>query len=113
MFSTSIYKDSPPWAQELMVAGRSLARSVAREGNAFRRMREEIERTQWLAGQALRDFAFRQLSATVQSAASDVPYWRGLFDRLGLSASDVPGALERLPLLTKNEIREAGESMIS
>ena len=76
MFNSVIYKDSPTWAQELMVAGRALARSAAREGGAFRRMRDEIERTQWLAGDALRDFAFRHLRATIEAAASDVPYWR-------------------------------------
>ena len=115
MFNSAIYKDSPTWAQELMVAGRALARSAAREGGAFRRMREEIERTQWLAGDALRDFAFRHLRATVESAASDVPYWRELFGRLGLRAGemDLPDSLALLPLLTKNEIRAAGEQMIS
>jgi phenylacetate-CoA ligase len=115
MFNSAIYKDSPTWAQELMVAGRALARSAAREGGAFRRMREEIERTQWLAGDALRDFAFRQLRATIEGAASDVPYWRELFGRLGLRARemDLPDSLALLPLLTKNEIRAAGEQMIS
>ena len=113
MFNSALYKDSPPWAQELMVAGRSLARSAAREGHAFRRMREEIERTQWLAGDALRDFAFRHLRSTIEAAAADVPYWRALFKRLELSAHDMalPDGLAELPLLTKAEVRAAGDEI--
>lgn len=115
MFNSAIYKDSPTWAQELLVAGRALARSAAREGGAFRRMREEIERTQWLAGDALRGFALHHLGATIHSAASDVPYWRQLFSQLGLSVREMelPESLSQLPLLTKTAIREAGERMIS
>jgi phenylacetate-CoA ligase len=115
MFNSAIYKDSPTWAQELLVAGRALARSAAREGGAFRRMRDEIERTQWLAGEALSGYTLRHLRKTLEAAARDVPYWRALFEQLGLSPSQMslPEALARLPLLTKGEIREAGESMIS
>ncbi|MGE5117892.1 MAG: phenylacetate--CoA ligase family protein [Betaproteobacteria bacterium] len=115
MFNSAIYKDSPTWAQELLVAGRALARSAAREGGAFRRMREEIERTQWLAGDALREYAFRQLRATLVGAGRDVPYWRALFARLGLSPPEMalPAELARLPVLTKNDIRDAGERMVS
>ena len=100
MFNSAIYKDSPTWAQELLVAGRALARSAAREGGAFRRMREEIERTQWLAGDALREYAFRQLRATLVGAGRDVPYWRALFARLGLS----PREMARMPGVPVDQI---------
>jgi phenylacetate-CoA ligase len=115
MFHSAAYKRTPTWVQEVMLAGRALARSMAREGLAFRRMREEIDRTQWLAGDALRDFERHHLRTTIEDAEQDVPFYQQLFRRLGLTAGQMrlPEEITRLPLLTKNDIRQAGESMIS
>ena len=115
MFNSTLYKQSPPWVQEWIIAGRSIARSVAREGPAFRRLNAELERSQWLSGDALRSFEVEHLRATIQAAATDVPYYRKLFEQLEIQVDDMrlPEDLARLPVLTKNDIRTAGESMVS
>ena len=79
------------------------------------RLNAELEDSQWLSGDALRRFEVEHLRATIQAAATDVPYYRKLFEQLEIRADDMrlPEDLVRLPVLTKNDIRTAGESMVS
>ncbi len=55
----------------------------------------------------------RALRAVVQYAVAQVPYYRGLFARLGLSAHDIRDRrdLSRLPLLTRQQLREEFEHL--
>ena len=72
MFNSQVYKRSPPWAQEWMVAGRSLARGLAREGRSFRQLSAQSQASQWLSGDELLRFQRRHLRETVDTAAGVV-----------------------------------------
>jgi phenylacetate-CoA ligase len=70
-------------------------------------VRRGLEDTQWLDADALQALQVRRLRDLLQQAGRHVPYYRDLFQRTGF----VPGAvtaiadLQRLPFLTKSEIR--------
>lgn len=58
---------------------------------------------------------FEQLKAVLCYAGDKIPYWRDLFLERGFNPSSFaePGELEKLPVLTKQIIRDQGERMIS
>ena len=115
MFNSAFYKSSPTWAQEWLLSGRALARGLAREGAAFRRLSADIDRTQWLGGEELRRFETTRLRDTVVTAAEKVPYYQDVFQRLSVNARSMrlPDDLSSLPVLTKSDIRRAGEQLVS
>lgn len=98
-----------------MLSGRSLARAFAREGSAFKRLSAAVERTQWLGGEALRRFEESRLRETIVVAGEHVPYYRRLFGQIGINARalSLPDDLRKLPVLTKSDIREAGDQLVS
>jgi phenylacetate-coenzyme A ligase PaaK-like adenylate-forming protein len=55
----------------------------------------------------------RRVRATVEHAASHVPYYRDVFRSTGVEAGDIRAAadLERLPLLTRDSVQAAGEEL--
>jgi phenylacetate-CoA ligase len=63
----------------------------------------------------LRDYQDERLRALVQIAYRDVPYYTQAFDRLGVHPADIRGCddLRRLPVLTKNEVRENQSLLIN
>jgi len=70
-------------------------------------VRRGLEQTQWLAADALQTLQARRLRALLQHAGRHVPYYRALFQRIGFEPDAVTSTadLQRLPLLTKAEIR--------
>jgi phenylacetate-CoA ligase len=115
MFSSAYYQKSPAWAQEWLLSGRAFARAVAREGRTYRRLSADSSRSQWLGGEALRQFEEARLRETVVSAATHVPYYSALFKRLGLDARamQLPEDLARLPVMSRADILRAGDQLIS
>ena len=115
MYSSAPYKASPVWVQEWLLAGRSLLRNRMREGGRFRRALAEIERTQWNSKEELLEYQLKRMSALVQHAAKNVPYYRALFEEHGLD----PGTFRRLedfariPLLTKQQVVQAGDALVA
>ena len=114
MFSSNYYKRGPAWAQEWLIGARAFARRALREGSTFERIGRELDRSQWLPATALTQLQRLQLRATLKAAAH-VEHWRNRLNQLGLDAErmKLPNDLARLPLLDKNEVRQAGERMIS
>ena len=108
MFSSSIYKSSPVWLQELMVSTRAYGRLTMREGQRFRRFLAEADRTQWLDAPELRRYQEDHVRRLLECAASQVPLYQELYGRspsLGLSAIDT---LQSLPVIDKDTLRKAG-----
>lgn len=67
----------------------------------------EIERTQWLAPEALRELQFQRLRRHLQFAYREVPYYTRLLDEHGLEPRRVQSFEDfaRIPCLTKDAIR--------
>ncbi|MFN7976273.1 MAG: hypothetical protein U0166_28725 [Acidobacteriota bacterium] len=72
------------------------------------RMRRLLEASQWWDEEKIAAFQKERLRIVVEHAVASVPYWRDLFARLRLKPADVagPGDLAKLPVLTKDTVRE-------
>jgi phenylacetate-CoA ligase len=75
---------------------------------AVERHYESLEETQWLPASELRELQDDKLRRLVRHAYRNVPYYRERMQREGLSPEDVRGQadLHKLPLLTKQDVRE-------
>lgn len=71
------------------------------------RVRRALEDSQWWSPERIQSLQAQRLGALLAHAERHVPYYRELFGKLGLHASDIRSKadLARLPFLTKAEIR--------
>lgn len=78
-------------------------------------LRVELERTQWLDAQHLRELQLGRLKPFLAAAGRHVPYYRDLFARSGFDPARVAALrdLEALPFLTKDLIRAHGAALRS
>lgn len=77
---------------------------------------QELERLQWLSPEALLALQRRELLALLEYVNGYVPYYRDLFKRIGFQPADFaadPTTFEQLPLLTKADIRQHYEALIT
>ncbi|MGH6609501.1 MAG: hypothetical protein ACRECQ_04510 [Burkholderiaceae bacterium] len=112
MYSSSLYRSSPIWLQEMLIAARGYGRARLREGPAFERYLIEAERTQWLLPHELEALLKRRLNGVIGHAAATVPFYRELYRNTSHAASwaDV---LHELPLIDKPMVRAAGRALLS
>jgi phenylacetate-CoA ligase len=108
MFSSTLYKSSPVWLQELMVATRAYGRMTMREGQRFRRFLSEAERTQWLDEAALRRYQEDHVRRLLERAATQVPMYRELYGASHPLEGPSIDALQSLPVIDKEVLRRAG-----
>ncbi|HER44172.1 MAG TPA: hypothetical protein ENO08_06905, partial [Candidatus Eisenbacteria bacterium] len=85
------------------------------KGDELLPMLEELERAQWLAPGEIEELQWRKLRGLLASAAAYVPYYRELFAGAGVDAGSIETIedFRRIPLLTKERIREAGGSILT
>jgi phenylacetate-CoA ligase len=77
---------------------------------------DELNQTQWLSSCELQALQSRKLHRLLTHAYARVPYYHELFDRCGFQPDDVLTDLEsfrRLPVLTKDIVRQSGEAMLT
>lgn len=69
---------------------------------------KRLEQSQWLSPDAIQQLQAQRLQSFMQRIYQQVPYYRELFDKLGIRATDIQKVedLTKLPLLTKELIRE-------
>lgn len=115
MLGSLVYRLHPVWAQELILAAKSAVRNRMREGRAFDAMTAQLRESEWWPESRLREFQRRELHRVIGAALRDVPYYRDRYRRLAAESdhADVLKLLERLPIIGKNEVREAGRALIS
>jgi phenylacetate-CoA ligase len=85
------------------------------KGHSSVQLRRELERTQWLSGEALERLQFERLKQFLTQAGRDVPYYRSLFESCGFDSSrmTLTEGLQAVPFLTKDLIRENTDRMKS
>lgn len=76
-------------------------------------MLRELMRTQWCSAQELQQLQLTRLRALLGFAGEHVPYYRELYARIGFDPARVTSLddLRRLPVLTKDIIRNEGDRM--
>lgn len=107
------YQRSPGWLQTILLNGYALRLYSIRDGASFRTLFAEWNRSQWRKPEEIRAAQDARLRDQVQVAAR-LPFYRQRFQRAGVRPEDIRGIgdLPRLPLLTKQEVREAGHGLL-
>ncbi len=74
-----------------------------------------MERTQFLDSARLRELQFARLRETIRYAYDEVPLYRERFDKHGIHPDDIRdfSDLQRIPLLTKKDLREHPKGFIA
>ena len=75
---------------------------------------DNFQKTQWQSYEWLRDQQEKQLSELIKFAYENVPYYTKLFNKLGIEPNDIITIkdLEKLPILTKQIIKENWQDFI-
>ncbi len=78
-------------------------------------LKRTLDRTQWLPPEELRVYQEQRLAVIINQAYNHVPYYRHLFENLGLSPKDILSIddLKKLPLLSKDTVRNGGADFIA
>ncbi len=110
-----LYQRAPQWAQVGLLNAYALQRRSHWDGPAFRRLSAEWERSEWWEPSAVRALQDERVRAMVRHAYDHVPYYRERWDAHGVNVGQVQGVddLPKLPVLTKADVREAGDALKS
>ena len=75
----------------------------------------ELRRTQWLSADELHALQLRRLRELLREAATNVPYYQSLFQRLGATPEDFRelSDLARLPVLEKQQVRDNPDQFLN
>ena len=76
---------------------------------------DELEKNQWLDEEALRQMQWEKLQRLLAYAREHVPYYRRVFQALGITPIDIRSVedLSRLPLLTRDIIQQNQKDLLS
>lgn len=110
-----LYSHSPPFARNWVVSRYSSKRGRVKFGARFHETLVDLTRTQWYENARLQQLQDEKLRRLAHYVVEFVPYYRDLFDRLELKASEIEGVsdLARLPVLEKSDVQDAGHDLFS
>ena len=76
---------------------------------------KELEETQWWPPEKLKELQNIKLRALINHAYNNIPYYHRAFEERGLNNSDIQTVedLQKLPVLTKNDIRQNFNDLIT
>lgn len=85
------------------------------DNEEFKRYYQWLQETQWWSRDQLEALQLEQLRALVKHAYEDVPYYRRVFDERRLTPKDIAALddLQKLPILTKEDVRNNFEDLIA
>lgn len=107
-YATAAYQHAPIWAQNLLLTTFGAVLDRERYGGRSAEFRELLARTERYTLEELRAYQDERLRVVIAHAYATVPYYRERWGALRLKPSDIRSQadLHKLPLLTKNDIRE-------
>jgi phenylacetate-CoA ligase len=111
-----IYERSPVWVQNLMTTVYGWEKNRYRYGRADAAGWQRFyEQTATWSEERLRDYQLEQVKETIRYGYAHVPWYRAQFDQLGLKPDAIQTLkdIKLLPYLTKDQIREAGQGLVS
>ncbi|MFI3137758.1 MAG: phenylacetate--CoA ligase family protein [Methylococcaceae bacterium] len=104
MFSHILYRCSPVWMQELLIAIRSAIRKVLREDRYFRQFLADIELQQYDSIQQLEQLHKKELAVLLNRAESAIPFYQHSHEQAHITSTDPRQRLALFPLLHKKTI---------
>jgi phenylacetate-CoA ligase len=86
-----------------------------RDGYSFARQRRELEASQWWPSGQIAELQSRRLRELLEFAYKGNRFHRERMRAIGITASDIrsPADLVNLPILSKDDIRSAGDGLFS
>jgi phenylacetate-CoA ligase len=111
----AFYDKAPYLAQSVMLNLYALNIHLERYGKPFARAFDELRQTQWFSPEKIYHYQTKRLRALVKRAYETVPFYRKHFNENGVRPEDIKelSDISRLPLLTREDVRAAGDSLIS
>lgn len=111
----AIYNKSPYYIQTLLLNIYSAKIHQQRYGKKFKSIFLDLEKSQYFTKDQIIEYQTINFLKIVRHAYETVPYYKTLFDRHGVKLSDIQslGDAGKIPLLTKNDIRENFSNLIS
>lgn len=102
-----IYSACPWYVQNVFVSAYGLILMQRLTSPEVKKHLAIYMQTQWLSKTELHRYQSQKLSALIHHAYQHVPYYHKLFDSLHLGPDDIlePADLQKLPLLTKQDVR--------
>jgi phenylacetate-CoA ligase len=114
-YAQQLYSKVPYWLQGVLLNAYALRVHRERYGLPFTKALNDLRKTEWFDQGKIQDYQFSRVRALLEHAYTTVPFYRKLYDEHGVGPKDVVSLedLRRLPLVTREDIREAGTSLIS
>src|SRR5207244_3398444 len=84
-------------------------------GRSTFRYRDEFEANQWRSPEEIAALQWEKIPALLKHAYQTVPYYRSMFDEVGLQPEAIssPADFARLPILDKATVREQHDRLVS
>ena len=103
----SLYRKSPAAVQNILTSAYGLKKSFFERARELRARLDELDRTQWLDIDSLREIQSLKLRRLVRYAYEEIPFYRQLFDRHGLKPGRIQDLsdLGKIPILTREELK--------
>ena len=113
--SFALYSKLPVWAQNAACSLAGLKIKHERYNETFHRTLEFLCQSQWWSLAQLQTYQDEQVSRIIHHAYQAIPYYRRVMDQLKLKPSDISTTtdLVKLPVLTKDMVRELGSELFS
>ncbi len=112
-----IYGKSPIWLQNVGISAYGLVWRHRRYGGRFTEYVDQFMKREAYSESDWHHYQTNKLRSLLAHAEKNVPYYRDVFHRLGLTSSDLQNFeladLTKLPLLEKNTIRSDPDQLIS
>ncbi len=98
-----------------VVANGFVSMLVRRYAGPFWILRRRLAKTQWWDRQALEDLQLQLLRRLVRHCYETVPYYQRLMRERGITPESIKALedIRRFPILTKQEVLKAGETIVS
>lgn len=114
-YAAALYGAAPVWGQNLMLTAFSTLLERERYSGRFREFQDLLARTEWASAADLEAYQNERLLMVVSHAYEHVPFYRRQFDALKLTPADIRSRadLAKLPLLTRDDIRERFDELRS
>jgi len=109
------YRKSPRWCKRSVGQIYALLPMCVRYGRALAKARRFLGESQWWSWDEHRAYQWREMKALLEHAYAHVPYYRRVLEEAGIRPEDIrsQGDWHRLPLLTKDIIREEQEALVA
>jgi phenylacetate-CoA ligase len=113
--SESIYRKSPVWLQNLAISWYGYKIENSRHHGEYRKYFSRAISQAAYDTNTLHTHIITKLKATIRRAEVDVPHYRELFRKQGITSTDISTLedLRQFPTLSKDIIRKNPESLIS